>query len=142
MTYSFDGDSTVRHRECSDCGDMHESVSGFVLREMSAHAVFFADWYPHSYEAWIDVILGPWEEPDHPNRVTFGCRIGPVEGQSAPAASLVEGGAIRPDHPMFGLKLDRSAALNHPLLSEFWSIVDWLIINDKTLHENIYQWGR
>jgi hypothetical protein len=100
--------------------------------------VYFADWYPHAHEAWIDVILGPWERPDYPNQVTFGCRIGHIQGQEAPAASLVDGGAMRSDHPMFGSKLDRSAALGHPWLSEFWSVVDWLIVNDQTLHEHVY----
>ena len=80
----------------------------------------------------------PWEEPDYPDQVTFGCRLGPVEGQDGPAASLVTGGENKSDHPLFGVKLDREAALEHPRLADFWEVIDWLVVNDPTLHENVY----
>lgn len=138
MTYSFSGEPTVDRRRCPDCGTEHESVTGFVLKDGSAHAVYYADWYPHSKEAFVDVVLGPWREPDYPDQVTFGCRLGPVEGQDGPAASLVTGGASKSDHALFGTKLDREAALQHPMLTEFWDVIDWLVVNDPTLHENVY----
>lgn len=138
MSFSFSGDPTVDRRRCQDCGNEHESVTGFVLKDGSAHAVYYADWYPHNQEAYVDVVLGTWEEPDYPNQVTFGCRLGPVEGQDGPAASLVPGGARRSDHKLFGVKLDRQAALEHQMLPEFWDVIDWLVVNDPTLHENVY----
>ena len=141
MSFSFDGDPTVKHRECPDCGQRHEGVTGFVLRDGSAHAVYYADWYPHTEEAYVDVTLGPWIEPEYPDQVTFGCRIGQVDGQEEPAASLVQGGALRSDHPMFGAKLDREDALKHPRRVEFWELVDWLIVNDPILHEHVYHMG-
>lgn len=138
MTYTLDGEPKIDNRACPDCGQSHESVTGFVLRDRSAHAVFFVDWYPHTEEAYIEVILGSWEGPDYPDQVTFGCRIGRVAQQAAPAASLVEGGSLRAAHPMFGRKLDRAAALEHPWLAEFWSVVDWLVMNEQTLHDNVF----
>jgi hypothetical protein len=42
---------------------------------------------------------------------------------------------------MFGQKLEREEALSHPRLHEFWDLVDWLILNDETLHENVYHFG-
>lgn len=138
MTFSFSEDSTVDRRRCPDCGSEHESVTGFVSRDGSAYAVYYADWYPHANEAYVDVVLGPWQEPEYPDQVTFGCRLGPVEGQDGPAASLVTGGASKSDHPLFGTKLDREAALAHPMLREFWEVIDWLVVNDPTLHENVY----
>ena len=138
MAYSFDGDSTVEQRHCLDCGQPHESVTGFVLLDDVAHAVYYADWYPHSQEAHIDVVLGSWDAPAYSDHVTFGCRVGYVEGQAEPAASLVQGGALRGSGPILGTKLDRAAALEHVWLAEFWAIVDWLIINDPTLHEHVY----
>jgi hypothetical protein len=112
-----------------------------VLRDGTAYAVYYADWYPHTREAYLDITLGPWSEPEYPDQVTFGCRIGHVDGQEEPAASLVQGGALRSDHPMFGAKLDREDALGHPRLREFWDLVDWLIVNDPTLHEHVYHIG-
>jgi hypothetical protein len=138
MTLSFDGEPKVDHRRCDDCGGEHESAVGFVLRDGDAYAVYWAAWYPHENEAWIDVILGSWQEPDFPDNVTFGCRIGNVEGQEAPACSLVPAGKIRSDTAMFGRKLDRQAALNHPWLPAFWEVVDWLMLNDPTLHEHVF----
>ena len=138
MTLTFDGDPSVEQRQCPDCGSEHESVTGFVLKDASAHAVYYADWYPHRNEAYVDVVLGPWLEPDYPDQVTFGCRLGHVKGQVGPAASLVTGASTRSDHPMFGTKLDRDGARAHPRLSDFWAVVDWLIINDPILHENVY----
>jgi hypothetical protein len=32
--------------------------------------------------------------------------------------------------PVFGRKLDRDEALEHPWLADFWSVVDFLLIED------------
>lgn len=138
MVLAFDGEPTIEQRQCPQCGRPHESAIGFVTRDGDAYAVYFVDWYPHESEAYVDVILGTWEEPDYPRQVTFGCRLGHVAEQEAPAASLVTGGAMRSDHPMFGSKLPRDAALGHPRLGEFWAVVDWLVLNDRTLHDHVY----
>lgn len=135
---SFDGEPTVQDRECPDCGEPHESVVGFVLEGEAPYAVYYADWYPHRVEAYIDVVLGPFEEPDYPDQVTFGCRTGHVAGQAAPASSLVTAAEGRGNHPWFGDKLTRDQALDHPLLPAFWEVVDWLILNDRILHDNVY----
>jgi hypothetical protein len=113
-------------------------VTGFVLRDGNAHAVYFAEWQPTLGEAYVDVILGSFEEPKYADNVTFGCRVGHVDSQEAPACSLVQGGSTRSDRPLFGTKLSRELALAHPWLAEFWAIVDWLIINDPVLHENVF----
>ena len=138
---AFDGDPTERQRACDHCGESHPAVHGFVTEDGSAHAVFYADWYPHSSEAYIDVILGTWGDDDYRDQVTFGCRIGPLPGQEAPGASLVQAAAVRPDHPLFGRKLDREAALEHPLLPQFWQVVDWLILTEPMLHANVFHMG-
>ena len=39
---------------------------------------------------------------------------------------------------MFGRKLTRDEALAHPRLQEFWDCVDWLMLADPLLHENVY----
>ena len=135
--FSFDGDSRQTTRMCSECGRPHESVTGFVLKDDSAYAVYYVDWYPHSNEAYIDVILG-WEDPDYSDNVTFGCRLGEVDGHSGPQASLVTGGAQRGNGPILGETLAREAAIRHPRVNEFWDPVDWLIVNDALLHEKIY----
>jgi len=138
VTLSFDGDPRIEQRQCQNCARQHESVTGFVLKDGTAHAVYFAEWYPHSGEAYLDVVLGTWHETDYPDQVTFACRFGHVEGNGEPAASLVSAAERRTDHPMFGLRLDRTSALEHPRLREFWEVADWLVINDQVLHDHVY----
>lgn len=138
MGYSFDGESKQSSRTCPDCNQTHESVTGFVLDDGAAHAVYYADWYPHSNEAFVDVILGSWDRPGYEDNVTFGCRLGEIAGHPGPQASVVTGGEQRPDKAILGEKLRREDALQHPKLGEFWDIVDWLILNDPLLHEKVY----
>jgi hypothetical protein len=135
---SFDGDPTVRAVSCPRCGVEHPSVTGFVLNDGDKYAVYFADWHALPGEAYVDVILGSFEEPAYADHVTFGCRIGHVESQAEPACSLVLAGAVRSDGPIFGRRLDRDEALSHPRLAEFWTVVDWLIVNDPLLHEHVF----
>jgi hypothetical protein len=47
-------------------------------------------------------------------------------------------GAARSYQRLFGRKLDRDEALSHPRPSEFWTVVDWLIVNDPLLHEHVF----
>jgi len=138
VTFTFDGDPERRHRLCDVCREEHETDTGFVLRDGDAYAVYWASWYPHENEAWLDVVVGSWEEPKYRDNVTFGCRIGYIEGQDAPACSLVEGGKVLGDAAIFGQKLTRDEALAHPWLDRFWELVDWLIGNDPILHEHVF----
>lgn len=137
MQLEFQDEPTLEHVPCPDCGCDRERSHGFVLRDGTAFAIFFADWYPHAQEAWLDVILGPFEEPDYQDNVTFGCRIGDVPG-SGVSCSLVLGGEQRSEGAIFGRKLARDEALRHPWLAGFWEVVDWLIINDSLLHRTIF----
>ena len=138
MTFSFDGETRLERRRCDRCGEAHDAATGFVLRDGAAYAIYWADWYPHQQEALVDVILGSFEEPDFADNVTFGCRIGRVEGQAEPACSLTPGGQSRSVKQLLGHKLTREEALQHPSLPSFWEVVDWLILNDATLHEHIF----
>jgi hypothetical protein len=135
--FSFDGESQRRESQCASCGHPHEGVTGFVLRDDYAYAVYFADWYPHEDEAWRDIVLGSFDEPDYTDQVTFGCRIGHVDGQAGPACSLVQAATQRSDAAIFGQRLSRDSALEHPRLGEFWAVTDWLILNDRLLHEKV-----
>jgi hypothetical protein len=137
---SFDGEPQRRLVRCQHCDEEHDGTTGYVMRDGSAYAIYFLDWYPHDDEAWLDVILGSFfvEDAEDAGRVTFGCRIGEIEGQDGPGCSLVPGAEVRADLPVFGTKLSRDEALAHPRQPEFWVVTDWLILNDPLLHERIY----
>lgn len=125
--------------DCPDCGEQAQRVWGFILDDDNAYAVFFASLYHHDgHEVWIDVILSPTWADGVDDHETFGCRVGPIEGQDDPAASLVTGGAEAPDTQLFGRKLTREDALEHPRLDDFWAVVDHLLEHDPVVREHVY----
>ena len=46
-------------------------------------------------------------------------------------AAVVTGGAAFPDSLNFGRKLTRDEALVHPLLNDFWAVVDHILSHDQ-----------
>jgi hypothetical protein len=112
-----------------------------VARDDAAHAVFFAACYDHGEvrESWIDVIFGTWGSgTDYQDHVTFGCRVGPVSNSPLPAATAVDDTSVATDGPLFGRKLSREAALAHPLITDFWQVVDFIVETDPFVHEHHY----
>lgn len=137
-SFSFDGAPETRPVRCVDCDEEHDSIVGFVLKDGNAHAIYFAEWHERWSEAYLDVILGSFEGPDYEDNVTFGCRVGYVQGQALPACSLVQAAMTRSEAQIFGARLSRDEALVHPRLAELWEVVDWLIVNDPTLHDKVF----
>jgi hypothetical protein len=133
---SFDGTPERRDSTCADCHEQHEGRTGFVLRDGAPHAVYFADWYPHTAETFIDVAMGSFGDSSHDDNVVFGCRYGYVDGQDEVAASLVT--PLRSADPIMGRALDREIALRHPCLEDLWRVTDWLVLNDDLLHRRVF----
>jgi hypothetical protein len=79
--------------------------------------------YPHAVqETYIDVVFGTWDRDDANDHITFGCRI---EGQEPGAKrQLVDAAAVFGDNPLYGAKLSRDQAQLHPLVGEFWQVVE------------------
>jgi hypothetical protein len=131
---AFDGERDVVSTVCDDCGAPQTRITGFVLRDGGAYAVYFASCYHHDgHEVWIDAIFSPTWLDDVDDHYTFGCRVGPVEGQDEPAASMVDAASVRGDSPLFGQKLSREEGLAHPQVDEFWTLVDFLLVNDPDI---------
>lgn len=90
-------------------------------------------------EAWIDVIFGSLEgEAVHDERVTFGCRVGPVQGSDQPAATAVQAAQPYDESPTFGHKLSRAEALEHPRVHDFWRVVDFLLEREPAINHHVY----
>jgi hypothetical protein len=133
--FSFDGEPVAREVTCANCGEKHDGVTGYVLNSGDAYGIYFADWYPHVSEAWVEVILGSFQSPDYADDVTIGCRYGYVDGQADAAASLF---TPTRDGDIFGRVLDRTNALASPRIDDFWALTDWLVVNDPLLHRTVY----
>jgi hypothetical protein len=138
----IDSDRQVNEFACQECGEPIQRVTGFILRDQDAYAVFFASCYHHDgHEAWIDVIFSPTWADGVDDRETFGCRVGPITGQAEPGASLATGGAAFRDSKTFGRKLTRDQALSHPRLTDFWEVVDHVLVHDPLVRDHVYGAG-
>ncbi|WP_460851192.1 hypothetical protein [Nocardioides montaniterrae] len=116
MTLKFDGDSTVQASTCPDCGAGYLLVKSFVLDEVGPHAIGMTALHHHGVpEAWVDVIFGTFDEDEeNDHRVTFGCRVGPVDSSPEPAATAVQAAVPYENSKTFGHKLSREEALVEP----------------------------
>ncbi|PXX60866.1 hypothetical protein DFR70_10957 [Nocardia tenerifensis] len=128
--------------ECACCGEPVERTWNFVHADGSAYAVYFANCYHHTgqaHETWIDVILGTWDNETNDDHVTFGCRVGPVQGSPHPAATLVQACQDGTGSRIHGVLLSRDDGLAHPLLPAFWDVVDLILANDPTVNHHLYK---
>ncbi|WP_053719359.1 hypothetical protein [Saccharothrix sp. NRRL B-16348] len=142
MTLTTDADLRQATRyECGCCREPIERSWNFVDRAGDRHAAYFANCYHHRdqpHDVWIDVILGTWDTASAEDHVTFGCRVGPVEGSDQPAATLVRACMDGSGGEVHGLLLSREAGLAHPRLPEFWQVVDFVLVNDPGVHAHLY----
>ena len=139
MTFWLDGNSDVQKLRCPECGSDYLLVKTFVLDEAGPYAIAMSALHDHgSAEAWMDVIFGTFEEGVEDRRVTFGCRVGAVEGSSEPAATVVPAAVPYRDGPTFGDKLTRDEALAHSRLTDFWAVVDYLLEHEPSVNHHVY----
>ncbi|GAA1809722.1 hypothetical protein GCM10009682_34220 [Luedemannella flava] len=141
MSYLIDESTRqVRQFVCQCCGTQAERTWAHVDRDGAAAAVYYASCYHHNgvHEAWIDAILGTWGRDDYSDHLTFSCRVGPVQGSPLPAATLVDGGFVSPDEPVFGHKVSREEGLRHPRLADFWALVDTVLERDALVRRHVY----
>jgi hypothetical protein len=131
----------TRQYECGCCNAPIERAWNFIHHDGDAYAVHFANSYHHRdqpHETWIDVILGTWGTGSAEDHVTFGCRVGPVEGSPQPAATLVQACTDGSGGEVHGVRLSREDGLTHPHLPEFWQVVDFVLANDPAVHRHLY----
>lgn len=135
----IEADPTVSEHICDHCAEPFRRSQGFVFRGDDAHAMYLASCYHHAgHEVFIDAVFSPTWDEDKDDNVTLGCRVGPVVGQRDPAASIVAGATAFADAAVFGQKLTREEALAHPFLSDFWEVVDHILVHDPLVREHLY----
>ncbi|KQY32397.1 MULTISPECIES: hypothetical protein [Nocardia] len=127
--------------ECPCCDEPIERTWNMITRDGIAYAAYFANSYHHTgqaHDTWIDVILGTWDSDTADDHVTFGCRVGPVQNNPNPAATLVQACLDGSADDVHGVVLSRADGLVHPRLPEFWSVVDYVLANDPTVSDHLY----
>ena len=77
MTFQFDGSPEVRDQVCPSCDRPYRWVTGLIQRDGDAFAVYYAQCHGHgdASEAWVDVVVGSWDEPEYSDHATFSCRV-------------------------------------------------------------------
>lgn len=136
---AHDGTPEVREYECPECGALFQLSIGFVTRDGSAHAIYYAACHHHEgiHDAWIDVVLGSWssddEIPDPNDHTTFSCRVGPGSAAPEAYASLVQApvAASAKNSRLFGELLSPESARAHERLPDFWRVVDFIVEYDE-----------
>jgi len=137
---ALDGEPVRQDRACPECGRNYRLIKALIRRDGDAYAIAFIALHRHSGapEAWIDVILGTFGMSSVDDHVTFGCRVGPIDAQKEPTASLVAAAVPYGSDLIWGQKLSREQALGHPRLAEYWAVVDYLLLNDSEIHSHVY----
>lgn len=142
MVVELDGESDIKESSCPECGRPDLLVTTFVLRDGEPYGMAKTALRDHDgQEAWIDVALGDFDERRTSSHVSFGCRVGPIEGSSEPAASAVHAAQCYGDAWFWGHKLTRDEALAHPRIDEFWTVVDFLLVHEPSIQHHVYHLG-
>jgi hypothetical protein len=139
VSLAFDPERSVEELACVDCARSYRLVRGELTWFDAPHAVFIAGCHHHAgtRDVLIDVILG-WARDGDDDRVTIGCRVGPVVGEDGPVATVVDAATSYGDDPEWGRKLTRSQALADHRLAEFWDAVDFVLVHDPTIRPHVY----
>jgi hypothetical protein len=139
VSLAFDPERSVDELECVRCAASYRVVRGQLTWFGAPHAVFIAGCHNHdgTRDVLIDVILG-WARDGDDDRVTIGCRVGPVDGQEGPIATVVDAAVSYGDDPEWGRRLTRSQALADQRLVEFWDAVDFVLVHDPTIRPHVY----
>jgi hypothetical protein len=123
---------------CSSCGREFSLVTAFVAESGSAIAIVYAACHSHAdrNEAWLDVTVGSFEEPDFADQATFSCRARTEGATLFPALVAVEGRA-----PSIGKKLTVDEAHAHMRLPDVWALIDFMVTTEPTVRACVYEGG-
>jgi hypothetical protein len=136
----YDGERTVEDAWCDDCGHDYRSITDFLTLDGDAYAILRAQLHRHDDGAvtYLHATFGTLWVDDSTDRVSFACRIGPVDGYDGYEAGLIDAASAEGDEPsVFGDRLTRERALEHALLPAFWDLVDWAAAHEPEVAENV-----
>jgi hypothetical protein len=136
VAFSFDGTPDVRDQVCPSCGRAYRWVTGLIQRDGDAFAVYYAQCHGHgdTTEAWVDVVIGSWDEPTYSDHATFSCRVS-QEGAGAVDAPVASKGRA----PFSGELLARSDALQDGRIADVWEVVDFIVTTDPVVSAHVYE---
>ena len=139
VSLTLDPERGIRTEHCATCATDYVCVTGFVYREGTPLAVYYAALHGHddAHEAWLDVTLSEGADGQGP-RVTLGCRIGDFGSHGGLGAALTDGGLELEDPAVTGLRLTAEQALADRRLEEFWEVVDFVLVADDEIRTHTH----
>lgn len=135
--YSLELGPEVANLKCDHCGKPFKSVNGFIKKDDSAYAVYFATLQSghEKIEVGLTVSIGKWwDDSALDERQWVFIRIWPSESGSGFEMRIDEPDRSR--HVNFkplGKKLSPAVARKSRYLNDFFAVVDYAIDNDPAV---------
>ena len=135
INLSFDGPTRNSRGACSSCGADYPRVTAFVSGDDRPVAIVFAACHRHDghSEAWLDVVVGSFLEPEFSDQVTFSCRVKSMGATLFSDAVASEGKA-----GMFGRMLTEDEARHDDRLPGVWAVVDYVVTHEPVVFDAVY----
>jgi hypothetical protein len=122
---------------CECCGNTTVRLTRFVLKDQSAHAVYYAQFTKGHGGSSLSALvgLGGWGENASPgDRLAFPLRIWVKEGRTV--VGLVDSTESPwADATFLGRLLDRDDALAHDWVTEVFHVTDHMLVDDPVIRE-------
>jgi hypothetical protein len=134
-SYGIEFNDKIESFKCLHCGEKSKTVWGWVSKDSTAHAVYFANLMTGHQEASarLTISIGGWGEEDNlAKRKWIYIEARPILASyemmvREPEESLYNG------KPILGAALTRSEALASPLIQEFFAVADYIAFNDPAV---------
>jgi hypothetical protein len=120
---------------CDGCGGIHKTAYGFIYRDDDAYGVYFATLHTGHAEPTVGLTLSLgkwWDDEAVDERQWVFLNIFPKDDQYH--MSLVD--PTRSQHATYqalGKSLDRDAALDSELRDDFFSVADYIVVEDPAV---------
>ena len=125
------------HGPCDCCGNMSQTVWGFIHSPQEALAAYYVHWTPDNpnHGAHFDLMIGKWgNNTTELDRKAISLEYRVIEGQGA---FMVIDAANRPvaDSPLIDKTLRRDEVIGKPIAQTVFALVDAVFIKDQRIQE-------
>jgi len=133
--YSLELGDVVKNLICECCGFPVKRVWGFVSKDGSAHAVYYALLAEHPPERWVGLTLSVgnwWDEKAVETRQWVHLQARNMDGIFALRVSEPQESNFYP-WERGGKPLSREEALVNKLIEEFYAVADYVNVEDPAI---------
>lgn len=133
--FSLELGEEVSNKACSCCGEQYKSVVGFIKRDDDAYAVYFATLQTGHKEiaVGLTISIGKWWDDTALDQRHWIYLT--VEPSSTNFNMKIEdpNGSPHVNFKALGVALSRNEALSSDLKGDFFSVVDYIVLEDPAV---------